>query len=388
MDFSYTADEEAFRARVRAWLLANVPAPGSLTTLDAMRAWQRKLHVAGFLAVAWPKEYGGAGLAEMQQAILNEELARVRAPQVVNAMAIWWVGPAIMRYGTDAQKKRFIPPILSAEEIWATGYSEPTSGSDMAAAKMRAVRDGDVYVVNGQKIWTTLAHISDWYFVLVRTSTDGPKWAGLSLLLVDMKSPGIEIRPIRQIDGGSDFNEVFMTDVRVPVTNLLGKEGQGWEVVSSALVNERTGIAGSVRFDQALDWLSTTVRGRGKASDPRVRQRLAELATKAAIVRYSGLRTLTDSLRGRMNPHLSAAMKLTTTQLTQEFSEAAMEVLGPWATLMEDAHAPWNGRWPRQWLYDRSMTIAGGTSEVQRNIVAQRILGLPRDRGSNTVGKG
>ena len=241
-----------------------------------------------------------------------------------------------------------------------------------------------MYVVNGQKIWTTLAHISDWYFVLVRTSTDGPKWAGLSLLLVDMKSPGIEIRPIRQIDGGSEFNEVFMTDVRVPVTNLLGKEGQGWEVVSSALVNERTGIAGSVRFDQALDWLSTTVRGQGKASDLRVRQRLAELATKAAIVRYSGLRTLTDSLRGRMNPHLSAAMKLATTQLTQEFSETAMEVLGPWGALMDDQYAPESSRWARQFLSDRAMTIAGGTSEVQRNIVAQRILGLPRDRGSNT----
>jgi alkylation response protein AidB-like acyl-CoA dehydrogenase len=387
MDLSYSAEEEAFRTRVRGWLEANVPPAGSLATLDDMRAWQRKLHAAGLLAVAWPEEYGGAGLTEMQQAILNEELARARAPQVVNAMAIWWVGPAIMRYGTDAQKKRFIPPILTAEEIWATGYSEPTSGSDMAAAKMRAVRDGDVYVVNGQKIWTTLAHISDWYFVLVRTSTDGPKWAGLSVLLVDMRSPGVEIRPIRQIDGGSEFNEVFMTDVRVPVTNLLGKEGQGWEVVSSALVNERTGIAGSVRFDQALDWLSTTVRGQGKGKDPRVRQRVAELATKAAIVRYSGLRTLTDSLHGRMNPHLSAAMKLTTTQLTQEFSETAMEVLGPWAALMEDAHAPSNGRWARQWLGDRAMTIAGGTSEVQRNIVAQRILGLPRDRGSNTAAK-
>jgi alkylation response protein AidB-like acyl-CoA dehydrogenase len=382
MDLSYTPDEEAFRARVRVWLADNVPPAGTGRSLDDMRAWQRKLHAAGFLAVAWPKEYGGAGLSEMQQAILNEELARSRAPGVVNAMAIWWVGPAIMRYGTDAQKKRFIPPILTADEIWATGYSEPTSGSDMAAAKTRAVRDGDVYVVNGQKIWTTLAHISDWYFVLVRTSIEGPKWAGLSLFLMDMRSPGVEIRPIRQIDGGAEFNEVFMTDVRVPVTNLLGKEGQGWEIVSSALVNERTGIAGSVRFDQALDWLATTARGQGKEKDPRVRQRIAELATKAAIVRYSGLRTLTDSLRGRMNPHLSAAMKLTTTQLTQEFSETAMDILGPWAALMEDERAPSAGRWPRQWLYDRSMTIAGGTSEVQRNIVAQRILGLPRDRGA------
>src|SRR5436853_3085285 len=235
MDLSYSPAEEAFRARVRGWLAENLPEPGSQRDLPAMRAWQRQLHAAGFLGAAWPKEYGGSGLTAMQQAILNEELARARAPQVVNAMAIWWVGPAIMRYGTDAQKERFIPRILTAEEIWATGYSEPTSGSDMAAARTRAVRDGDVYVVNGQKVWTTYAHISDWFFVLVRTATDGPKWAGLSVLLIDMKSPGIEIRPIRQIDGGSEFNEVFMTDVRVPVTNLLGKEGQGWEVVSSAL---------------------------------------------------------------------------------------------------------------------------------------------------------
>src|SRR5262245_63726588 len=174
MDLSYSPEEEAFRSRVRSWLEANTPPQGSVKDLDAMRAWQRKLHAAGFLGAAWPKEYGGAGLTAMQQAILNEELARVRAPQVVNAMAIWWVGPAIMRYGTEEQKRRFIPPILTAEEIWATGYSEPSSGSDMAAAKTKAVRDGDDYVVTGQKVWTTLAHISDWFFVLVRTSSEGP----------------------------------------------------------------------------------------------------------------------------------------------------------------------------------------------------------------------
>jgi alkylation response protein AidB-like acyl-CoA dehydrogenase len=381
MDLSYTPEEETFRTRVRAWMDANVPASGAQRDLDAMRAWQRKLHAAGFLGAAWPKEYGGAGLTEMQQAILNEELARARAPQVVNAMAVWWVGPAIMRYGTDWQKQRFIPKILTAEEIWATGYSEPSSGSDMAAAKTRAVRDGDEYVVTGQKIWTTLAHIADWYFVLVRTSTEGPKWAGLTLLLMDMRSPGIEIRPIRQIDGGSEFNEVFMNEVRVPVANRLGAEGQGWEVVSSALVNERTGIAGSVRFDQAFEWLATTARERRRTADRAVRQRLADLAIKAAIVRHSGMRSLSDSLHGRMNPHLSAAMKLVTTSLTQEFSETAMELLGPYATLMDDPHAPSQGRWARLYLGDRAMTIAGGTSEVQRNIVAQRILGLPRDRG-------
>jgi len=381
MDLSYTPEEEAFRARVRAWLAANVPAPGARQDLDAMRAWQRTLHAAGYVGASWPKEFGGAGLSDMEQAILNEELAFARAPGIINAMAVWWVGPAIMRYGTDEQKRRFIPPILTADEIWATGYSEPTSGSDMAAARTRAVRDGDHFVVSGQKIWTTLAHIADWFFVLVRTSTEGPKWAGLSLLLMDMRSPGIEVRPIRQIDGGSEFNEVFMTDVRVPVANLLGREGQGWEVVSSALINERTGIAGSIRFDQALEWLATTARSQGRTEDPCVRQRIAELATKAAIVRYSGMRSLSDSLNGRMNPHLSAAMKLTTTSLTQEFSETAMEVLGPYAALMDDPRSPSNGRWTKQYLGDRSMTIAGGTSEVQRNIVAQRILGLPRDRG-------
>ncbi len=378
MDMSFSPEEEAFRARVRTWLEANVPAPGALKDLDAIRAWQRTLHAAGFLGAAWPKEYGGAGLTDIEQAILNEEMARVRAPGVVNSMAIWWVGPAIMRYGTEAQKNRFIPKILNAEEIWATGYSEPTSGSDMAAAKTRAVRDGDDYVVTGQKLWTTLAHISDWYFVLVRTATEGPKWAGLSLLLMDMRSPGIEIRPIRQIDGGSDFNEVFMTDVRVPVANLLGKEGQGWEVVSSALVNERTGISGSVRFDHTLEWLTATAREQRRTHEPPVRQRIADLAIKAAIARYSGMRTLTDQLRGRMNPHLSAAMKLASTSLSQEFSETAMEVLGPYAALMDDAHAPAAGRWAKQYLGDRAMTIAGGTSEVQRNIIAQRVLGLPR----------
>ena len=377
MDLSYTPEEEAFRARVRGWLEQNVPAEPP-RDLEAMRAWQRKLQSGGLLGAAWPKEYGGAGLSEMEQAILNEEMARLRAPQPVNQMAIWWVGPAIMRYGTEEQKKRFIPKILTCEEIWATGYSEPSSGSDMAAAKTRAERDGDFYVVNGQKVWTTLAHISDWYFVLVRTSTEGPKWAGLTVLLMDLKSPGVSIKPIKQIDGGSEFNEVFMTDVRVPVANRLGEEGQGWEVVSSALVNERTGIAGGIRSDHALEWVISTARQRGKDRDPEVRQKIADLAIKGSIMRCAGLRSLTDSLKHRMNPHLSAAMKLMGTTLVQEFSETGISLLGPYGTLMNDEHAPFGGRWAKQYLGDRSMTIAGGTSEVQRNIVAQRVLGMPR----------
>jgi alkylation response protein AidB-like acyl-CoA dehydrogenase len=379
MDLGYTPEEEAFRARVRQWIAENAPKAHERRDIEALRAWQRRLHQGGYLGAGWPKEHGGAGFSPMEQSILNEELARANAPGPINAMALWWVGPAIIKYGTEEQKKRFLGPILTADEIWATGYSEPGAGSDMAAAKCKAERDGDDYVVNGQKVWTTIAHISDWYFVLVRTSSEGPKWAGLSLLLIDLKSPGIEVRPIRQITGDSEFNEVFLHDVRVPVSNLLGKEGQGWEVVTSALINERTGIAGSIRADQTLARLVGMAHKRAVVSDPIWRQRLSDLAIKAQITRSFGLRAMSDQLHGRVNPHMSAAMKLFSTELSQRFSETGVDMLGTYGELWEGSpRTPDNGRWHYQFLYDRSMTIAGGTSEVQRNIVAQRVLGLPR----------
>ncbi|HEY8152615.1 MAG TPA: acyl-CoA dehydrogenase family protein [Myxococcota bacterium] len=380
MDLSYTAEEEAFRARVRAWIAQNKPAAGRAPGIEDLRAWQLRLHQAGFLGAAWPKEHGGAGLSPMEQAILNEELARANAPGPLGSMGISWVGPAILRFGSEEQKRKFIPRLLAGEDIWATGYSEPGAGSDMYNTQTRAVREGDGYVINGQKIWTSLAHVSNWYFLLCRTSSEGHKVAGLTLFLVPMQSKGIEIRPTKMITGDTEFSEVFLRDVRVPKDAVLGREGQGYEVVSSALINERSGIATAIRFDQSLAKLIETARKAGVTEDPIWRQRIAQLAIQTKIMNASGLRVLSDQLHDRFNPHTSAAMKCIATLLTQRFSEAAVEMQGPWGVLLDSREDGDEERrsWSMRFLYDRAMTIAGGTSEIQRNIAAERILGLPR----------
>jgi alkylation response protein AidB-like acyl-CoA dehydrogenase len=377
VDLSYTPEEEEFRTGVRAWIDENKPHDddGSRDP-EPLRAWQRRLHAEGYVGAAWPVEHGGGGLSSMQQAILNEELTRANAPAPLGSMGLSWVGPAILKFGSDEQKRRFIEPLLSGDDVWATGYSEPAAGSDMFNTQTRAVRDGDDYVVNGQKVWTSQAHLSNWYFLLVRTSTEGHKVAGLSLLLVPMDTPGIEIRPTKMITGDSEFSEVFLKDVRVPVSARLGAEGQGYEVVSSALINERTGIASGIRFDRNLDQLIQTARRTGAASDPVWRQRIADLAIKTKIMNTMGLRILSDQIHDRFNPHTSAAMKCIATALTQEFSEAGVGMLGAYGTLLEAPEGEVS--WPNRYLMDRAMSIAGGTSEIQRNIVAERILGLPR----------
>jgi len=380
MDLSYTPEEEGFRARVRGWIAQNKPVADRAPGTEALRAWQERLNQAGFLGAAWPKEHGGAALSPMEQAILNEELARAGAPEPLGFMGISWVGPAILRFGSEEQKRRFIPRLLSGDDVWATGYSEPGAGSDMYNTQTRAVREGDGYVINGQKIWTSLAHVSNWYFLLCRTSSQGHKVAGLSLFLVPMQAPGIEIRPTRMITGDTEFSEVFLKDVRVPADAVLGREGQGYEVVSSALINERSGIATGIRFDHSLAKLIETARKAGVTQQPVWRQRIAQLAIQTKIMNASGLRVLSDQLHDRFNPHTSAAMKCIATALTQRFSEAAVEMQGPWGVLLEGEEGGEVDRrsWPMRFLSDRSMTIAGGTSEIQRNIAAERILGLPR----------
>ncbi len=380
MDLSYTPEEQAFRERVRQWITANKPPADKHPSTEDLRAWQVRLQQAGFLGAAWPKEHGGAGLSPMEQAILNEEMARANAPGPLGSMGISWVGPAILRFGTEEQKRRFVPRLLRGDDIWATGYSEPGAGSDMYNTQTRAVRDGDHYVINGQKIWTSLAHVSNWYFLLCRTSSEGHKVAGLTLFLIPLKTPGIEIRPTKMITGDSEFSEVFLKDVRVPADSVLGREGQGYEVVSSALINERSGIATAIRFDQSLTKLIETARKAGVTDQPVWRQRIAQLAIQTKIMNASGLRVLSDQLHDRFNPHTSAAMKCIATALTQRFSETAVEMQGPWGVLLDGGGGGDEERrsWAMRFLYDRAMTIAGGTSEIQRNIAAERILGLPR----------
>jgi len=385
MDFAFTEDEERFRAELRAFLTEELPDwwrgmfVDDPRAIPFTRAFCRKLAARGWLTMSWPRAWGGQEASVWKQAILREEMWAHDEPRGPQYMNLNYIGPCIMRFGSEAQKRRFLPPMAAGDVLWTQGFSEPGAGSDLAAVATRAEARGDHLVVNGHKLWSSYADApADWCFLLARTSVAARRHEGLSILLVDMRTPGITVRPIDSMAGPHELNEMFFDEVRVPRDCLLGAEGQGWEIVSSALVNERSGIAGSIRFDQALDWLKTTAREQQKLRDPRVRQQVADLATKAAIMRWAGMRALTDSLHERMNPHLSAAMKLMSTSLVQEFSETGMEVLGPWATLMDDPHLAPGGRWAKQFLFDRAMTIAGGTSEVQRNIVAQRVLGLPR----------
>jgi alkylation response protein AidB-like acyl-CoA dehydrogenase len=379
VDLTYSPEEERFRAHVRRWLADHAPAASERGDRARMKRWHKDLQQAGFMGASWPKEYGGGGLSPVQQAILHEECARADAPGATGGMGVLWVGPAIIRFGTEAQKRRFIPRILAGDEDWCTGYSEPNAGSDLASLRTRAERHGDAYVVTGQKIWTTLAHESDWCFLLCRTSTEGPKHAGLSILLVDMRSPGIDVRPLRQITGDAEFNEVFFQDVRVPVENRLGAEGQGWAVVMSALIDERSGMATAIRVDKVLDGVRETVRRRGLAQNPLWRQRVAALAVECEIVRTSNLRQFSDQLNGRLNPGLASALKLMCSELNQKLTTAAHEALGADGLLFPGGvGAPDRSSWTYRMLYDRCLTIAGGTSEVQRGVIAQRVLGLPR----------
>ena len=386
MDFDFTPEEQAFRAEVREFLAENLP-PRAERGRGFMGEWLRKVREKRWVGFSWPEEYGGGAGSLTEQAILKEEMALAGAPPLgTSSMGLAWVGPGIMQYGTDEQKQRFIPDILDSKVNWCTGYSEPNHGSDLAAIQTKAERVGDHYVVNGQKIWTTGAPWAHWIILLTRTQFEVErKHDGITCLLVPMDSPGIEVRPIENMAGDRHFAEVFFTDVQVPVENRLGEEGKGWAVTISALANERSSIGEVTQMFAKLEALKNLVRttkrqGQPAADDPAVRRRIGEFEAKIAAMKYNGLRYLTKQLRGEPLSSETSVNKLHRASLEIEMDDFAVELTGlAGVQLPGSDEAVDGGRWARSSLGWPSVVIGGGTPNIQRNIIAERILGLPKD---------
>ncbi len=386
MEFGFTEEEERFRAELRAFLEKTVPREDPpedfAAEFEFMRAFQRAMHRDGWVGIHWPSAFGGRDATPMQQAIFAEEMARARAPQLVNRVGINNVGPTLIHYGTEEQKKRYLPGILSADEIWCQLYSEPDAGSDLAALRTRAELEGDEYVVTGQKVWTSYAVQSRWAILLARTDPEAKKHRGISYLIVDMQADGIEIRPLRQLTGGSEFNEVFLDRVRVPRANRIGPENEGWQIAQVTLAHER-GANYAVKEQTlariALDEFVAEARRSGAADDPVLRQELARLHIETEIMRFMNLQMLSKVGRG-ITPGLETSLvKQFWSDLSQAIGEASVQALGPHGILLRGSrHVRGSGRFAQRMLFSRAATIAGGTAEIQRNIIAQRLLGLPR----------
>lgn len=391
MDFTPTRAEDDFRAQLREWLRAHVPrGPRVFATLEEeaafLTAWQRTVHSGGWAAVHWPKEYGGRGSSLTEQAIFQEEMAAARAPQMMNRVGINLVGPTLIAHGSEEQRRRYLPRILSCDDIWCQLFSEPDAGSDLAALRTRAELDGDVFRVSGQKVWTSYAQFARWGILLARTDATLPRHRGLSYLIVDMQSPGLTIRPLRQLTGSAEFSETFFDDVRVPRENLIGGINQGWEIAQTTLAHERgtafpfkEQVLHRIAADELVDLCRRSDAGADVRRDPVLRQRLVARLIEVEIMRLHNCRMMTKLGRGEMPGAESSIVKLFWADLTQHLFETALEVLGPAAQLVHgDTRAEAEGRWPQGFLWSRCGSIAGGTSEIQRNIIAQRLLGLPR----------
>lgn len=396
MDFSYSKAELAFRDELRKWLSAALP-PGWGETVfepddEDERAqfrleWERKLFKGGWNGINWPKKYGGRGATLIEQAIFAEEMAHARAPDGLNIIGRNLAGTTLLHHGTEAQRERFLPKILSGDEVWCQGFSEPNAGSDLASVRCQAVREGDRFVVNGQKIWTSFAQYAQWCILLVRTDPTLPKHKGISFLLVDMKSPGISIRPLKQISGESEFNETYFDGVRVPAENLVGELNGGWHIAMTTLTYERgpeDSLGRQIRFKQELDRLLKTVsnlpRGKGLAIDePVIRDKLARSIAEIEIMRLSCLRSFSQTIRGKALGAEASMSKLYWSHVAQNFYETALESLGPLAAICRgDALSPADGRFQLSFLNSKAFTIYSGTSEIQRNVIAERVLGLPK----------
>ncbi len=375
MDLSFGTEGDEFRSALRSWLHESLPTDldeqvDDNTSFDRRRRWNATLYEAGYAAIDWPEEFGGRDAPVIEQLIYNQEMARAGAPGPVNAIGVANIAPAIMTLGTPEQKERFLRPLLRGDEIWSQGMSEPDAGSDLAALKCRAVRDGDRFVVNGQKTWNSLGHRPDWCQLYVRTDPDAPKHEGMTCLLVDMRSPGIEVRPITTIGGSLDFADVFFTDVEVPLSAVLGDIGGGWHVATRTLGFERAGVAKlALMLRENFDRLVADV-GAEERADPVNRQRLAARYIDTEVLRLLAERTISAAMHGRTPGAEASVVKLAWSTMEQRVAETAVDVLGIGAE---------GGPWAQRLIGSRSLTIAGGTTEVNKNIIGERVLGLPRE---------
>ena len=393
MELAYSKTDEAFRKEVRSWLKKNLPkkdkAVSELMPHDPERVrlakeWQRKLYDAGYVAMSWPKEYGGQNADAMRQTIVNEELVLARAPGLVGASGLLMLGPTLIRYGTEEQRRRYLPKILTAEEIWCQGYSEPGAGSDLASLRTRAEIVGDEFIVNGQKVWTSNAQFSDWMFCLVRTDPDAPKHRGISYILIDMNTPGITVRPLVQMTGDAGFNEVFFDNVRVPRTHLVGELNQGWMVANNTLFHERNLLGSTTRTQLMMQNLIRLARshqryGKPAADDPIMRQKLSSLLTRVEAMKYHSYRQLTNAIKGRPPGVGAMVNKLVGTELNHDICALALEIMNSYAPLKKGAaHVINYGTWQYEFMFTLGLVIGGGTSEIQKNIISERGLGMPK----------
>jgi alkylation response protein AidB-like acyl-CoA dehydrogenase len=392
MDFNFSPEDEAFRTEFRNWLEKNkeYAAPMREQLADEAEGlweadirWHRKLNEGGWIGISWPKEYGGRGASVLQSVIYEQELERIGTSAPWTGFGIPLFGPTLIHWGTEEQKKRFLPKIFTAEEIWCQGYSEPNSGSDLASLQTRAVEDGDYFIVNGSKIWTSSAHHADWIFLLVRSDTQAPKHKGISYLLVDMKTPGVTVSPLVQITGARGFNQVFFEDVRVPKSSIVGQKNQGWQVAITTLMFERSlgherGLMRQVH--ELVDLAKRIPRDGHSAWDQSgVRQRIAQFAMETNAIRYTGFRQLTRQLKGLPPGPEGSMMKLCATELALRIAMFAMELLGPYSQFEHGAaFALDEGRWSQRMLAARGPTIYAGTNQIQHNIIGERVLGLPK----------
>jgi alkylation response protein AidB-like acyl-CoA dehydrogenase len=391
MDFTFTPAQDAFRGEVRGWLAANLPdelrgrafaaSRCDPHEVQKLRAWQKTMYEAGYVGMDWPAEFGGRGASLVEQVILYQEMARAGSPQFVNRGGLSMLGPTLMKHGTPAQQRRFLSSILTAEELWCQGFSEPNAGSDLANLQTRATRQGDHYVVKGQKVWTSMAHVADWCFLLARTDPAAPKHKGIGFLLVDMRTPGITVRPLRQMTGEAEFNEVYFDDVAVPADRLVGRENEGWSVAITTLAYERDLLTfiRHISLRNALEQLVGLVRARGRTADPIVRQQVAGLWIGEQVLQLNAYRSLTKILRGGEPGPEGSTSKLFWSQLDQELAETAARLLGSHGQLAEGTdRAAARGQWAYYELLAQASTIRAGTSEILRNILAERVLGLPK----------